>query len=177
MAKRINKDEEITVKSLIRDGNFYYQKGDFEIELEPYDDDFIDFGSLKKMKAKNRKLLETFKILIVDCEDSNVEDVIKELKLEDSYDELKAITGSDNYEFDTDAIAEYVIESDAKDFVKIVKSDKSKVRDLLIREAVYQFKQGKLVDTNKTDAIAESIGIDNKVMISAFWDDIRQSIE
>lgn len=180
MGKRIDKDADITVQSLIRNGGFYYvsKNGDTELVLEEHgDDDFINFGTLKQMKTKNKSILENFKILIIEAEDVTVEEVVSELKLKDSYDELKATLGADDYSFDIDDIEEYVLDSPSETFAKIVSNEKSKVRDLLINEAVYLFKEGRLKDTNKTDAIAKAIGITDGVMISAFWEDIRISVE
>lgn len=177
--KRIEKDTEIIIMSTVRNGSFHYSNktGTVVIDLQDHgDDDFIDFASLKQMSSRSKSILEDFELLITGVEDDDItiEDVVRELRLDDGYKELASITNAEGMEIKADNIEEFLKECNESDLTRITTSKKSKISKFLIREAVYLHKEGILNDYNKMNIIAEAAGI-KQDDISAFWSDIAAS--
>ncbi|MGX6979038.1 hypothetical protein ACWN8V_07245 [Vagococcus elongatus] len=177
--KRIDKDTEITVMSTVRNGSFHYSNktGTVVIDLqENGDDDFIDFASLKQMSSRSKSILGDFELLITGVEDDDltIEDVVRELRLDDGYKELASITGSKDMLIEQENVEKFLVECESEDLEKIMNSKKSKIGKFLIREAVYLHKEGILNDFNKMNIVAEAAGIKSDD-VSSFWADVASS--
>lgn len=177
--EKIDKDVEVVVASTVRNGSFFYENrnGTVTLDLAEFgDDDYIDLASLKQLKSKSKSLLEDFTLLIVSVESEThtVEDVIKELRLTDSYEELASLIGSKGLEIDMDLVAKFINECEDDYLKKIVTNKKSKVKNLLIEEAVHLHKANEFNDHNKMNIIAGAIGKHGEEA-TAFWSDVKAS--
>lgn len=177
--KKIDKNLEVTVTSLVRNGTFHYSNKTETviIDLEEFgDDDFIDFASLKQMMARSKSILEDFNLLITGVEDDEItiEDVVSDLKLSDGYKELASFAGSKINSLEFDQVSEKLLNCKPEDLEKILTSKKSKIKNLLIKEAVHLQRIGELNDFNKMNAIGAAAGYVGEE-VSSFWSDLAAS--
>lgn len=158
--KKIDKDLEVVIANNTT-GGFFYKSPDNTLIIdldEKGDEDYVTFGQLKTMMSRNRKILKDLTILLVDVTDDEftLEDVIKALRLNDEYSELKSI--AKDGEYDTETIHDFVIESETDRLVKILESKNSKLKHRIFEAAVVAYRSGELSDFNKMQAIARAMG-------------------
>lgn len=176
--KRIGKDVEVSIVNA-RHGGFYYEspRQEVVIDLEDFgSEDYVTFGDLKSMNSKTN-FLKNLTLIITEVldEDVSIEDVVKSLKIQDSYSELLSL-GEDKLEtveyIDVNLFNEFVKEADIDEIDRILNSEKSMVRYSVQEAATYMYKEGELADFNKMTSVAEKSGHKD---VQKFWKDIDSS--
>lgn len=175
--KRIDKDFEISITNNLY-GGFYYSSpnGDFIIDMENHgDEDYVTFGDLKSLMSRNRKFLIDLNLVINDVvgDEYTLEEVIKSLKIEDSYNELLSLDEQKLSEveyIDIDMIKDFVKEAEPERIAKILENKKSKLRYCIAETCTELYKNGELTDYNIMKHVAEKLGHDD---VQSFWADIE----
>lgn len=177
--KRIDKDFEVSIVNNLH-GGFYYSSpnGDFIIDMENHgDEDYVRFGDLKSLMSKNRKFLINLNIVINDVvgDEFTLEDVIKSLKLQDSYNELMSLGDKKLSEvelIDIEIVQDFVKSAGADKIAKVLGNKKSKLRYSIAETCAYLYKEGDLTDYSVMKSVAEELGHTD---VQSFWTDIEQS--
>lgn len=175
--KRIDKDFEVSIINNLH-GSFYYSSpnGNFIIDMDEHgDEDYVTFGDLKSLMSRGRKVLQNLNLVINDVvgDEYTLEDVVKSLKLEDSYNELLSLSDEKLSEvdyIDIDLISDYVKEAEPEQIAKILGNRKSKLRYAIAEASTELYREGELSDYNVMISIAEQLGHED---VQAFWNDIE----
>lgn len=177
--KKIDKDTEITIANNTKGAFFYSNKNaSLIINLNEYgDEDSISFSELKTILGDKRMILTDLILIITDVvdEECTIEDIVKALKLSDSYNEYLSLTNEKLGEvehIDIRGVEEFVQDATAEEIGKILGNKKSKVRYAIAETAADLYKNKELSDWNKMKAVAEKLGHSD---ISSFWKDIESS--
>lgn len=155
-------------------GTFAYESknGDLSIVLEKNgDEENITYAEARRLK----KFFNNMSLLIVavnsENNDVSIMDVVRGLRVTKAYEAyLDFIEELDEDEFDgvdmldTDALAEFVIESDLEDFKEALNTP---LKQALVMTTVEMYKQRRLTDRDKQDLV-NNRGED-------FWSDVEAS--
>lgn len=178
LAKKVNQDIEVTIVNNSR-GSFFFDKrnGDVVLDLDGYgDENVVMFGDLKRNASKLKDAFNKFMIVIaeVDSDEFTIEDVVKELRLTDAYNELLSLSdeklGDIDY-IDISVIEDFVEDADSEDIEKILKSNKSKLIYTVTESITELYKQNRLADYNKMRLVAEKLGYEQT---EHFWSAIEK---
>lgn len=176
--KSIDKQTELVITNNIF-GEFDWEtkNGDVSIILNDRGDyDFAEFGELRKMKP----YLEKLKVLITEVNDDEVSimDVADGFRIGDVYsDFFKYIEGLSVDEvtpddvIDVEDVEDFIIDSDADEFKEALDSN---LRLMLIEYGVNLYRQHKLNDYEKLEAIKQSRNL-SPVEAEEFWSDVMAS--
>lgn len=172
MAKRIDKDTEVLIANNTRGGFFYSSKnGDSIIDLNDFgDEEYVSFGELKTIMGSKRSILQQGKLIIIDVEDNDitVEDVVKSLRLEDTYEQFNKMSCGD--ELSVETLENFISNSSTKELEQIVQDPKCKLKEVLLETAVSMHRRGVLSDYNKMQVISKTI---NSKDSQQYWIDVE----
>lgn len=175
--KRIDKDFEVSIVNNLH-GGFYYSShnGNFIVDMEEHgDEDYVTFGDLKSMMSRSRKVLTDLHLVINDVvgDEHTLEDVVKSLKIDDSYNELLSLGDEKLSEvdyIDIDIIPDFIEKASAEEIAKILGNKKSKLRYSIAETSAQLYKNGDLTDYNVMRSVAEKLGHED---VQGFWNDIE----
>lgn len=178
MAKKVNQDVDVIIANNTYGGFIHVRRnGDLVLELAEHgDDNVVTFGELKKEASKLKRAFNDLSIVItgVDSDEFTIEDVVKELRLNDVYNELLSL-GEDKLadvsDIDIDIVRDFIEDSDFEDIEKLLKSKKSKLKRTIVETVVEMYKSGEVSDYNKMRLISEYLGYENEAHL---WGDMKQ---
>lgn len=151
----VDRNTEVTVVSNTI-GRLYYSNPRMTNLIDLHhigDEDYLTFGDLRVLMNSSRRMLEGFQLLITEVVDDEytLEDVLLGLGLDKKYEEYFSITKRFNDSGIATAgdIKDFLIETSANAFEKIMQNIDPKLRARIIEASVTLFKLGEFGDYNK----------------------------
>lgn len=129
--------------------------------LEKGDEEYISVADLRTMINASRKMFDRFSIIITDIlhDEYTIEDLLKFVGLEKSYGEYFELRPNNkDKSVNVDDIENFILKSNTQRFESTVESVSMELRKKIIEESIILFKEEKLVDYNKMNAIKKSVG-------------------
>lgn len=122
------------------------------------DEEYITVGDLRTLINANRKLFESFTLIITDIVDGayTLEDLIAFVGLEKAYKEYYSLRPNNkDKSVSVEDIENFILKSNSERFATILKDVSVLMRNKIIEESIMLFRDGKLTDFNKMQAIEE----------------------
>lgn len=166
--KRVNVDKNVEVL-IVNNSNkriiFDSPRMQTPIDLEQKgDQEFITVSDLRTMVNANRKMFESFTLIVVDIihDDYTLEDLFRFVGLDKSYNEYYSLRpNSKDKSINTNDIENFILKSNGKRFEDILKNSSVELHNKIVQESVILFKEGKLNDYNKMNTIKVAVGNDD----------------
>lgn len=168
--KKIDRDTEIYVANNIFSSFSYNDDRGTNLELTEHgDEDSLTFGELKTISSgRGKAALQKMYILITGVADPEIEidDVLRQLKLEKYYNQAKEIFNEKD-ELTVDSYADFIINSSEAELTEALKNDY--MRAVIVETAVDLYSDNEIND-GKLIPILKSIGVED---IYSFIGDIK----
>lgn len=165
--RRVNVDRNVEVAVVNNTlGRFIYENPRMTtaFDMEQYgDEDYITVGELRTMINSNRKIFESFQLLITEVLDSEytLEDVLVYLGLDRKYNEYFSMSPDwKRGQVNVGDFQMFIEKSNPRKFKQLLDSMDSKLRNKVIEISVALFKTGKFGDYQKMRIIKSYVGDD-----------------
>lgn len=176
----VDRNVEVVVVSNVI-GRFYYENPRMSTVIDLHhigDEEYVTVGDLRTIINSSRKILEGFDLLLTEVIDSDytLEDVLIFLGLDRKYDEYFSLNKGRSGAPQVADVRDFLVNTPAKSFEKIMETIDSKLRSKIIEIAVTLFKLKEFGDYNKMRIIesyvsedlfddAEETEVDNEIYI------------
>lgn len=160
----IDRNVEVVVVSNVI-GRFYYENPRMTTVIDLHhigDEEYVSVGDLRTIINSSRKVLEGFDLLLTEVIDSEhtLEDVLVFLGLDTKYDEYFSLNKNSNGLPQVADIKDFLNNTPAKAFEKIMSTIDPKLRSKIIEIAVTLFKLKEFGDYNKMRIIESYVSSD-----------------
>ena len=137
------------------------------------DEEYVTVGDLRAMINANRKLFESFTLIVTDIVDDEytLEDLFTFVGLEKAYKEYYSLRPNNkDKSVSVEDIENFILKSNSERFATILKDVGGLLRKKIIEESIALFRESELTDFNKMQAIEEITGNEELFL------DVRESM-
>lgn len=132
--------------------------------VEKGDEEYITVADLRTMVNANRQMFESFSLIVAEILDDEyvLEDLLQFVGLDKAYNEYFGLRpNAKDKSVSIEDIENFILKSNGSRFEDILKNSSLLLRNKIIEESVFSFKEGKLNDYNKMKTIESVIGNDD----------------
>lgn len=175
MNEKINKNAEVAITNNTLGGIHLSLPNGTPITLSEYKDTaFIEYSELAKLINRNRKIFSNLSVVITETIDNDLEEIIKDLRLEKEYALfLNAIQGDYDLGFiDVSGLDNRILNSTETEFKKLMNKN-NPLRKVVAEHSMMLYRENKLKDLSKLNIITDSLNVKSS---NTFWQEAKESV-